>query len=56
MTCTADIGADVAAMPSAVVLRKLTSVGWKSELYGVSVAILDELLVMAGYLEESWAP
>lgn len=56
MTCTADIGADVAAMPFSVVLHKLTSVGWKSELYGVSVAILDELLVMAGYLEESWEP
>jgi len=31
MPCTADIGADVAAVPFAVVLHRLTSVGWKIE-------------------------
>ena len=56
MTCTADIGVDVAAVPCAVVLHKLTFVGWKSELFGVSVAILDELLAEVGYLEEFSGP
>jgi len=56
MTCTADIGVDVAAVPCAVVLHKLTFADWKSELFGVFVAILDELLAGVGYLEEFSGP
>ena len=56
MTCTADIGVDVAAVPCVAVLHKLTFAGWKIELFGVFVAILDELLAEVGYLEEFSGP
>ena len=56
MTCTADIDVDVAAVPYVAVLHKLTFADWKSELFDVFVAILDELLAEVGYLEESLGP
>jgi hypothetical protein len=56
MTCTADIDVDVAAVPYVAVLHKLTFADWKSELFDVFVAILDELLAEVGYLEEFLGP